>query len=150
MMYFIRLVCLLFAFVLPKDTKFLTYFLFTPSHISLKCCCYCLFFFHLSIITLPSYNVLCYASTTDVTIKLLYYFLSVWHWPERNEHCKRKKKQKKLYSHVRCWFVFLSIRLSDPSSCFFFFFNCVPIKTTRERGILGNNIVFLVLSFRGK
>lgn len=133
-MYFIRLVCLLFAFVPPKDTKFLTYFFNVrplTSHSNV-------FFFFKCIIILPSYNVLCYASATDVTTVLLYKCMTLA--GEKTEHCKRKQQKK---TYVR--FVFLSIRLSDLLSTV-----CLSNQTLGERGILGNNIVFLVLSFRGK
>lgn len=91
-MYFIRLVCLLFAFVPPKDTKFLTYFFNVrplTSHSNV------FFFFFKCIIILPSYNVLCYASATDVTTVLLYKCMTLA--GEKTEHCKRKKTKNLMW-----------------------------------------------------
>lgn len=76
-------------------------------------------------------------SATDVPmmLKLLYFLLS-----------RRALRKKNFFLIMICCHVFLSIRLW---SHFLFSFNCVPIKTTWEQEIMGNNI-FLVLSFCGK
>lgn len=108
------------------------FFLFTLTHIVLKCF---FFFSHLCIIMLPSYDLLCYAQLLMMMLKSLYFLLS-----------QRALRKKNFFLIMICCHVFLSIRLW---SHFLFSFNCVPIKTTWEQEIMGNNI-FLVLSFCGK
>lgn len=59
------------------------------------------------------------------------------------EHCKGKKN----ISDVRCRYVFLSIRLSDPTPVFF---QLRAYQTAWEQEMMGNINIFLVLSFCGK